>query len=282
VTWTLENAAVGSGTVTLTVKVLEGALKANGGEGKVVNGGDTATVKVGDDPEIKLNTVENPVAGKKETAPYEGTGVLGPVKVGQEITYEIEYNNYKETATTVVVTDKLDKNAEFVSAEPEGKYAYNKDEHTVTWTLENAAVGSGTVTLTVKVLEGALKANGGEGKVVNGGDTASVKVGDDPEIKLNTVENLIPEKKEIIPYEGTGILGSVAVGDEITYEIEYYNYKDETATVTITDKLDKNVEFVDATPIASAEYDETTRTATWTIENAPAGADSVTLTVKVL
>jgi hypothetical protein len=33
------------------VKVLEGALESKGGEGKVVNGGDKATVKVGNDGE---------------------------------------------------------------------------------------------------------------------------------------------------------------------------------------------------------------------------------------
>ena len=65
--------------MTLTVKVLEGAL-VDGGRQKVVNGGDNATVKVGNDSEYTLNEVENPVPEvpqKKETEPYEGTGVLG-------------------------------------------------------------------------------------------------------------------------------------------------------------------------------------------------------------
>ena len=54
-------AAGGEGTVTLKVKVLEGALESKQGSGKVVNGGDTATVKVGNDNAYTLNTVENPV-----------------------------------------------------------------------------------------------------------------------------------------------------------------------------------------------------------------------------
>ena len=101
------------------MKVLEGALESNGGEGKVVNGGDNATVKVGNDNEYTLNEVENPVPEephKKEIAPYEGTGELGGVKVGDEITYEISYKNYKTEAADVVIKDTLDPNVEFVSA----------------------------------------------------------------------------------------------------------------------------------------------------------------------
>ena len=96
------------GKVTLTVKVLEGALESKEGP----NGGDTATVKVGNDKEFTLNEVENPVPEephKKETAPYEGTGVLGAVKVGDEITYEISYKNYKADAADIVIKDTLDQ-----------------------------------------------------------------------------------------------------------------------------------------------------------------------------
>ena len=94
----------------MTVKVLEGALESNGGEGKVVNGGDTASVKVGNDAEYTLNEVENPVPEeptKTETEPYQGTGVLGAVKVGDEITYEISYKNYKAEAADVVIKVRL-------------------------------------------------------------------------------------------------------------------------------------------------------------------------------
>ena len=45
------------GTVTLKVIVLEGARKSNSGPGKVVNGGDTTTVKVGNDAEYSVETV---------------------------------------------------------------------------------------------------------------------------------------------------------------------------------------------------------------------------------
>ena len=287
VTWTLKNVESGkSGTVTLTVKVLESALEQKGGPGKVVNGGETASVKVGDDPEVTLDTVENPVKeapvpGKKETAPYAGTGILGTVNPGDEVTYEISYKNYKATTADIVITDKLDAHVAFVKASNQGKAA----DGTVTWTLKDAAPGQeGTVTLTVKVLESALVSNGGPGKVVNGGDTASVKVGNDPAVTLNTVENPVteipvPMKKETEPYTGTGKLGAVNAGDEITYEISYENYKANAADIIITDKLDDHVVFVSASDGGKAAEG----TVTWTLKDVAAGkAGTVMLTVKVL
>ena len=285
VTWTLADVPAGkSGVVTLTVKVLPGALVSNGGTGSVINGGDTATVKVGNDNEFTLNTVENPVPEddkphKKEITPYEGNGVLGAVKVGDEITYQISYRNYKTEAATVTIRDKLDRNVEFVSASNGGAVT----DGVVIWTLADVpAETAGAVTLTVKVLPGALVANGGPGKVVNNGETATVKIGNDDEISLETVENPVPEephKKEITPYEGIGMLGLVDVGDEITYEISYINYKTEAATVVIRDRLDENVEFVSADQGGVL----TDGVVVWTIPGAPAGkAGSVKLTVRVL
>ena len=283
VVWTVKEVPAGEeGKVTLTVKVLEGAQTSNGGEGKVVNGGETTTVQIGNDTEYSVESVENPVPEephKEETAPYEGTGVLGGVKVGDEITYKISYMNYKSKAANVVIRDALDGNVEFVSASNDGEEA----DGVVTWTIKEVPAGeTGFVTLTVKVLEGALESNGGDGKVVNGGETTTVKVGNDSEYSVEEVENPVPEephKKEITPYEGTGVLGGVHVGDEITYEISYKNYKTEAAVVTIKDTLDKNVEFVKASNDGTAADG----VVTWKIENVPAGATgSVTLTVKVL
>ena len=101
----------------------------------------------------------------------------------------------------------------------------------------------GKVSLTVKVND---KAKADDYKVIN---SASVKVGDDPEYTTGIIENPVPEdpvKKEISPYEGTGEadveeLGSVKPGDTVEYEISYRNYKGKACDVVITDKLDSNV-----------------------------------------
>lgn len=220
---------------------------------------------------------------KQEISPYEGNGSLGGVDVGDEITYEISYKNYKNAAADVVIKDKLDNNVEFESASDSG--VYDDTTHTVTWTLKDVASDkSGKVTLKVKVLEGALTKNGGPGYVVNGGDTSTVQVGNDDAYTLDPVENPVPKtsvKKEVFPYEGTGKLGGVNVGDRITYEIDYKNYKDVAADVVIKDKLDANVKYISSTD--GGVYDEATHTVTWTIKEVPAGNDGkVSLVVKVL
>ena len=156
-------------------------------------------MQVGNDNAYTLNVVENPVPekpNKKEVKPYKGTGTLGEVSIGEEITYEISYKNYKSTAADIVIKDKLDANVEFVSASDKGKCS----DGVVTWTLKNVAAGEeGVVTLTVKVLEGALESKGGLGKVVNGGDTATVQVGNDNAYSLNVVENPVPEPEKPEP-----------------------------------------------------------------------------------
>ncbi len=281
VTWNIANVPAGtSDKVTLKVKVLAGALKSEGGLGYVKNGGPTTTVKIGNDPAYELEEITNPVpkGGKKEEIlPYEGIGELGEVVVGQEITYRISYENYNATPVDVAIVDELDTNVEFVNASDNGAFADGK----VTWNIADVpADSSHYVELTVKVLPGALKSKGGPGEVVNGGSTSTVKVGNDLEQSLEVVKNPVyePHKKEVTPYEGTGELGGVKVGDEITYEISYKNYKNAAATVKIEDKLDPNVEFVSATDRGAFADGKVT----WTLSNVSAGEEgTVKLTVKV-
>ena len=186
--------------------------------------------------------------------------------------------NYLNDAANVVIKDTLDPNVEFVSATEDG--AYDEDTHAVNWTIEAVPAGEeGSVTLKVKVLKGALKSEKGEGKVVNGGDTTTVKIGNDDEYTVEEVENPVPEKLEKDPYEGSGVLGPVQVGDKIKYEISYKNYLDEKADVVINDKLDKNVKFVSASD--GGEYSEEDHAVVWTIEGAEPDAEgTVTLTVE--
>ena len=301
VTWTFSKVPANTkGKVTLSVKVLESAKTSEGGAGKVVNGGPSTTVKIGNDVERDVEVVENPVPEKPhkvETAPYdEKRGeVPGAVKVGDEITYEISYKNYKSKAATVTIKDTLDKNVEFVSASNVGNYVVGDNEDgqkVVTWTLENIEAGdSGTVTLTVKVLPSAQVSNSGTGKVVNGGESTTVRIDNDKEYSVEVVENPVPEephKIETDPYnERKGEEpGAVKVGDEITYQISYKNYQTDVATVIIKDTLDKNVAFVSASE--EDKYEQSTNEAgqtviTWTLEGVEAGQPgTVTLKVRVL
>ncbi len=219
---------------------------------------------------------------KKEVAPFKGNGKLGGVSVGDTITYEISYENYNTIASDVTIKDKLDKYVTFESASDGG--VYDAASHTVTWTLKDVpAAKKGTVTLKVTVLEGALVSAGGPGSVVNGGDTATVQVANGPVFTLDVVENPVtmPAKQEIAPFKGNGTLGAVNVGDEITYQIDYKNYKDTAADIVITDMLDKNVAFESASE--GGVYDKKTHTVKWTFKDVPSGKiDKVTLKVTVL
>ena len=118
---------------------------------------------------------------KKETSPYEGIGTLGAVKVGDEITYQIIYRNYKNQAADVTIVDKLDTHVEYVGHTPEDKGTYDETAHKVTWIFEDVApmAEDGYVTLTVSVLESALLSNEGPGEVVNVCKKATVTVGND-------------------------------------------------------------------------------------------------------
>ena len=227
---------------------------------------------------------ENPV--KKMIDPYVGTGHLGGVKVGDLLTYEISYKNYKAEATDVVIKDKLDVNVEFVSATDGGVY----QNGTVTWVLKNVPAGQkGAIRIIVKVLDSVLPSKGGPGKVTNGGIETSLRVGNDDEYELDIVDNPVledepeipvqPHKKEIAPYSGNGKLGEVKVGDEITYEISYKNYKSKATDIVITDKLDANVEYISSSD--NGRY--INGAVQWVLAGVPAGQEGkVTLTVKVL
>jgi LPXTG-motif cell wall-anchored protein len=90
-----------------------------------------------------------------------------------------------------VIKDQLDANVAFVSADNGGI----NDNGTVRWIIKDVPAGAeGKVTLTVKVIEGALKSKGGPDKVVNGGETATVQIGNDDIYTLEIVENPVKEK----------------------------------------------------------------------------------------
>ena len=274
VTWTIKEVSARSdGYVLLKVKVNAEAVVKDG-VGKVVN---TASVQVGNDAAQNTEEVQNPVPENpvKTAAPTGGNSV----KAGDTITYTISYRNYEKDTADVVIEDVLDPqvtltapaaaDTEKETIKIETVTVDGKETTKVTWTVKSVPAGdSGEVTLTVKVKDGAEK------KVDN---VAEVTVGNQPTYTTNIVTHPIPPvKTETKP--GAGKL--VQVGEKITYEISYINYKQEAATVTVTDYLDKNVKLDSTSP--KGAYDEETHTVTWTVDNLEAGKDGkVSLTVEV-
>ena len=108
----------------------------------------------------------------------KGANDKSEIKVGQELTYTISWTNASKEAVTATIKDTLTKGQEYVSGD-EGAVVETKDGiTTVKW--ENVAVAAGSKvekTFTVKVTKDA------EETVAN---TASIKVGDKPEIDSNT------------------------------------------------------------------------------------------------
>ena len=214
-----------------------------------------------------------------EKIPYDGKGDLGDVKEGEDVTYNINYENYKDIKSDVVVKTKLDPNVEYVSSDNGG--TYNKDTHEITWTLKDVPAGTkDKVTYKVKVKEEAIA----ESKISAKGN---VQVGKDKAKDTNTVTNTVkvpnvatPELVEKVPYDGKGDLGDVDKNNKVTYEIKYKNYKDVTSDITITTTIDKNVEYVSADN--DGTYDKETGKITWVIKNVPASKeDKVSFVVKV-
>lgn len=260
VSWTFDaEPGLGKQFVELTAKVNGSALH------KVENKAD---VTYGDYPSVGTERVPNPAGGPHKTERTPGEGV--PVNAGDTVTYEISYENDTESIADIRIRDTLDAGVDFVEASNDG--TYDEQTRTVSWVVSKVGPGNtGSVTLTVKVNERAAEKH-------YIGNTAFAAVGNLPEQQTETVVNPEggPYKNELTP--GAGEL--VQIGDEIVYEIGYLNNTGETADVTITDKLDDGLDFIEASD--DGVYDENTRTVTWTIRNTGAGfTGKVTLKAKV-
>ena len=157
----------------------------------------------------------------------KGANDKSEIKVGQELTYTISWTNASKEAVTATIKDTLTKGQEYVSGD-EGAVVETKDGiTTVKW--ENVAVAVGSKvekTFTVKVTKDA------EETVAN---TASIKVGDKPEISSNT----------------TSVTPKIDISGEKIWKDKDDNFKLRPDSVKITllangEKTDKTAEATEA------------------------------------
>ena len=99
-----------SGSVTLIVKVRESVLVSKEGPGEVVNGGETSTVQIGNDHEITLETVKNPVpvtsvTVKKVWNDADNAAGLRPAVLKVTLSNGSSYYLNEGNKWTVTVTD---------------------------------------------------------------------------------------------------------------------------------------------------------------------------------
>ncbi|ERK42971.1 Spy0128 family protein [Faecalitalea cylindroides] len=166
VTWNLgQQEAEAEGSLTLTVRVTEDAIKTN----EVTN---TATVNIGDN-KVDTNTVTNYVPGKTVT------GYDGDVKVGDTLTYEISYVNPYNEPAEIVITDTLMDGLTYVENSANPSDGFEVDGQNLAWSFNVGANEKGKVSFKAIVNEDAFK-------VDSVSNTATIKIGDDPEVNTNT------------------------------------------------------------------------------------------------
>ena len=191
---------------------------------------------------VHTNLVENWVPGDPLKAVTEDGKDVNKKAFFKEdrskITYEITAKNPSNIDKSYTITDDLDKNLIFLSADNDGQY--DKESGKVTWQVKIAA----GETVTVKV-ETQFVAEPTAEKITNTADIAC----DNWHNVTNTVENYItyaPVKK-VLTKSDADLSGKLIFADnEYKYTITWKNPTEEAHTYNITDVLPDSVTFVSA------------------------------------
>ena len=258
-TWNLSDLAASQDVViTFNVKVAEN------GPNTVEN---QATVN---GHETNVETTPFPTKDVKHV--YKGDVLVDGklVGVGETLTFKIDWwhdATLDKDNSTVTVVDKLPDGMKPKSGTISDNGSYDADKGTITWTIENAAGKHGTVAFDAEVTDAVIEA-AKRGEVTN---IAKVNNHASQSVSVN-----VPTKTVAKP---EGQSGSIKVGDEVVYTINYKNTEDNAATVTITDVLPKGITYKPDSATPAASYDEANRTLTWTLADvASGGSGSVSFT----
>ena len=162
---------------------------------------------------------------------------------GENVAYTIVVsNNGISDAKQVVITDTLAKGLKFIGANYNG--VYDKDTHTVTWTLDIDAGKTVELKVNVTVEDYGILVN----KVTVGDKTSSVYI---------TIPEIIPDK--------TANVTDANFGDNVTYTVTVTNDGDVDASqVVIVDQLGNGLKYVSSSD--GGVWDEKTNTVTWIVD----------------
>ena len=162
---------------------------------------------------------------------------------GENVAYTIVVSNDGiSDAKQVVITDTLAKGLKFIGANYNG--VYDKDTHTVTWTLDIDAGKTVELKVNVTVKDYGILVN-------------KVTVGD----KTSLVDIAVPE---IIP-DKTANVTDANFGDNVTYTVTVTNDGDVDASqVVIVDQLGNDLKYVSSSD--GGVWDEKTNTVTWIVD----------------
>ncbi|WP_302754578.1 Spy0128 family protein [Collinsella intestinalis] len=184
------------------------------------------------------------------------------VGVGETLTFKIDWwhdATLDNGNPTVTVVDKLPDGMKPKEGTISDNGKYDAKKGTITWTIEDAAGKHGTVSFQAEVTDAVIEA-AKRGEVTN-----IAKVNDHAS---QSVSVSVPTKTVAKP-EGQG--GSIKVGDEVVYTINYKNTEATAATVTIIDKLPAGITYKADSATPAASYDEAKRTLTWTLADVASG-----------
>ena len=192
------------------------------------------------------------------------------VGVGETLTFKIDWwhdATLDNGNPTVTVVDKLPDGMGPKDGTISDNGRYDAEKGTITWTIEDAAGKHGTVSFQAEVTDAVIEA-AKRGEVTN-----IAKVNNHAS---QSVSVSVPTKTVAKP---EGQSGSIKVGDEVVYTINYKNTEAAAAVVTITDKLPSGITYKADSAAPAASYDEANRTLTWTLADvAPGESGSVSFT----
>ena len=192
------------------------------------------------------------------------------VGVGETLTFKIDWwhdATLDNGNPTVTVVDKLPDGMGPKDGTISDNGRYDAEKGTITWTIEDAAGKHGTVSFQAEVTDAVIEA-AKRGEVTN-----IAKVNNHAS---QSVSVSVPTKTVAKP---EGQSGSIKVGDEVVYTINYKNTEAAAAVVTITDKLPSGITYKADSAAPAASYDEANRTLTWTlVDVAPGESGSVSFT----
>lgn len=231
-----------------------------------------ATVTV-DRSSIKTNIVENWVPGDPmKVVTEDGTDVNKKTFFKEDrskITYEISVKNPSTMKKTFTVTDELDENVDFLSADNNG--SFDEETRIVTWRIPVAAGETTTVKVEVQFV-----ANPTADKIINVADVTA----ENWHTTTNTVENYITYApvKQTLSSSGDALDNKMVFADnEFKYTITWKNPTDEARTYTVTDNLPEHITFVSADNNGKANG----QLVTWSDISVAAGEEkTVTVIVK--
>ena len=281
-TWNTTLAADSSAVLSYEVEVTSEAEQ-------VVN--NRATVQIGNDPAISLESLKNPVPTKSYASDTPAGANHAAVVKGNSIKYSIKYANVSDKAATVRITDVLSKGLTYNNDVSAGNLvsSVSNSDGTTTLIFEKsvAAGASEELKYSAKVTKDAVNYVQNNAKIQYKYDGDS---GFGSAIDLNILKNPVPTKSYAPDTPAGANHAAVVKGDNIKYKITLANVYDTDKNVVIKDILSKGLTYnndakVSLGSISNSEFKTDSSNLTTTlvmVVNVPAGKTvDITYSAKV-